>query len=78
MLILESAFGLGYMLPSQTMLLPKPARDHAFGHPGAGGSLGLGDPEHRLAFAYLPDLRRDGLDGDRRAHDLVAAAYAAL
>ena len=26
------------------------------GHPGASGSLGFADPEHRLAFGYTPNL----------------------
>ncbi|MFF0546379.1 serine hydrolase domain-containing protein [Nocardia thailandica] len=76
-LLLTSTFGLGYMLPSPTMPLPAAARA-AFGHPGAGGSLGLADAEHSLAFAYVTNLRRDARDGDRRAYDLVEAVYAAL
>ncbi|MEV0031216.1 serine hydrolase domain-containing protein [Nocardia sp. NPDC050793] len=77
-LSLESAFALGYMRPSMNFLLPKSARTTAFGHPGAGGSVGLGDLEHDLALAFIPNLRRDGLAGDRRAYDLIAAVYAAL
>ncbi|MEV0340543.1 serine hydrolase domain-containing protein [Nocardia sp. NPDC050713] len=77
-LALDSAFGLGYMRPSLNFQLPKSARATAFGHPGMGGSVGLGDLEHDLALAFIPNLRRDGLAGDRRAYDLVAAAYAAL
>lgn len=77
-LLLESAFGLGYMLPCENFILPEPARASAFGHPGAGGAIGLGDHTHRVAIAFVPNLRRDWLSGDRRAHNLVAAAYAAL
>ncbi|MFF0487884.1 serine hydrolase domain-containing protein [Nocardia sp. NPDC004068] len=77
-LLLESAFALGYMLPCENLILPAPARSTAFGHPGAGGSIGLGDRENRVALAFTPNLRRDWLAGDRRAHDLVAATYAAL
>ncbi|MGN2640764.1 serine hydrolase domain-containing protein [Nocardia takedensis] len=77
-LLLESAYGLGYMLPSPNFRLPAAARHTAFGHPGAGGSIGVGDLEHDLAFAFVPNLLRDGLAGDRRAHDLLAAVYAAL
>jgi CubicO group peptidase (beta-lactamase class C family) len=77
-LLLESAFGLGYMLPSENFILPAPARPTAFGHPGAGGAIGLGDAEHRVAIAFVPNLRRDWLAGDRRAYDLVAAVYDAL
>ncbi|MET8798372.1 serine hydrolase domain-containing protein [Nocardia sp. NPDC004568] len=77
-LMLESAFGLGYMLPAATLALPEPARSGAFGHPGTGGSLGLADPGHRIAFGFVPNLRRDAFDGDTRAHDLVAAVYDSL
>lgn len=75
---LESAFGLGYMLPSQNFVVPEPAQRTAFGHPGAGGSVGLADLDHKVAFAFVPNLRRDWLAGDRRAHRLIAAVYDAL
>jgi CubicO group peptidase (beta-lactamase class C family) len=77
-LLLESAFGLGYMLPSQNFILPEPARSTAFGHPGAGGSVGLGDIDNQVAIAFVANLRRDWLAGDRRAYDLVATTYSAL
>ncbi len=77
-LLLESAFGLGFMLPSENFALPDVARCTAFGHPGAGGAVGLGDLENQVAFAFTPNLRRDRLAGDRRAHDLIAQIYAAL
>jgi CubicO group peptidase (beta-lactamase class C family) len=77
-LILESAFGLGYMLPSQNFVVPESASPSVFGHPGAGGSVGLGDLEHRVALAYIPNMRRDWLAGDRRAYNLIDAVYEAL
>ncbi|MGW5383513.1 serine hydrolase domain-containing protein [Nocardia sp. NPDC003963] len=77
-LLLDSAFGLGYMLPAPAMPLPEPARAGAFGHPGAGGSVGFADRVHRIAFGFVPNLRRDAFDGDTRAHDLVAAVYESL
>jgi CubicO group peptidase (beta-lactamase class C family) len=77
-LILESAFGLGYMLPSQNFVVPESASRSVFGHPGAGGSVGLGDLEHRVALAYIPNMRRDWLAGDRRAYNLIDAVYEAL
>lgn len=77
-LCLESAFGLGYMLPSQNFVVPEPAQRTVFGHPGAGGSVGLADLEHKVAFAFVPNLRRDWLAGDRRAYRLIAAVYDAL
>ena len=76
-LVLDSAFGLGFMRPSASMWLPPVAREHGFGHPGASGALGFGDLEAGVAFAYVPNLTRPAL-GDRRAYRLVEAVYAAL
>jgi hypothetical protein len=75
---LESAFGLGYMLPSQNFVVPEPAQRTAFGHPGAGGSVGLADLEHKDAFAFKPNMSRDWLACDRRDYRLIAAVYDAL
>jgi CubicO group peptidase (beta-lactamase class C family) len=76
-LVLDSAFGLGFMRPSSSMLLPPAARRTAFGHPGASGALGLGDLERRVAIGYVPNLMRPAVS-DRRAHKIVNAVYAAL
>jgi hypothetical protein len=40
--------------------------------------VGLADLEHKVAFAFVPNLRRDWLAGDRRAYRLIAAVYDAL
>ncbi|MER7547087.1 serine hydrolase domain-containing protein [Spirillospora sp. NPDC127506] len=77
-MLVDSAFGLGFMRPAQTFFVPAAGRETAFGHTGAGGSIGLGDPDAGLAFAYLPNLMGDQLSGDLRAYRLVEAAYAAL
>nr|WP_308208080.1 serine hydrolase domain-containing protein [Actinomadura madurae] len=77
-LLVDSSFGLGFMRPSQTFYTPKAGRESAFGHTGAGGSIGLGDPEAGLALAYLPNLMGDQASGDLRAFRLAQAAYASL
>ena len=77
-LLTDSAYGLGFMLPAQSFDLPAVARAAAFGQPGAGGAVGFGDPDRGLAFAFVPNLRRDYFAGDRRAHRLIEAAYAAV
>ncbi|MDL4818940.1 serine hydrolase domain-containing protein [Actinomadura opuntiae] len=77
-LIVDSSFGLGFMRPSQTFFVPKAARESAFGHTGAGGSIGLGDPDAGLALAYLPNRMGEQLSGDLRAFRLAEAAYASL
>ncbi|WP_018655192.1 serine hydrolase domain-containing protein [Actinomadura flavalba] len=77
-LLAHSAFGLGYMLPAEVFHMPEAARATAFGHAGAGGSLGLGDPAAGLALAYLPNLMGEQLTGDLRSYRLTEAAYASL
>ncbi len=77
-LVVNSAFGLGFMRPSLTFLIPPAGRDSAFGHTGAGGSIGLGDVEHGIGLAYVMNRISDRISGDVRAHRLVAAVYQAL
>lgn len=72
---LPTAFGLGFMLPPSVSL---GARASAFGHPGAGGSLGLADPEAGFAFGYVMNRMDLGLTGDPRSQELVAAVYKSL
>ncbi|NVI90083.1 serine hydrolase domain-containing protein [Actinomadura sp. BRA 177] len=77
-LLVDSSFGLGFMRPSQTFFVPAAGRESAFGHTGAGGSIGLGDPDAGLALAYLPNMMGDQVSGDLRAYRLAQAAYASL
>ena len=69
-LYLPTRFGLGFMLPPA--LCPS-AGGSAFGHPGAGGSLALGDPERGVGFAYVMNRMSLATAGDPRADGLVAA-----
>ncbi len=74
-LMIETCFGLGFMLgPSFGGANP----EHAVGHAGAGGSLAFADPDRNLAFGYvMNDLRFDP-KGDPRSESLVQAVYASL
>jgi CubicO group peptidase (beta-lactamase class C family) len=74
-LMIESCFGLGFMLgPSFGAANPP----HAVGHAGAGGSLAFADPDRGLAFGYvMNDLRFDPA-GDPRSEELVRAVYRCL
>jgi CubicO group peptidase (beta-lactamase class C family) len=74
-LIFPTRFGTGFMLPPMLSLAAGP---RAFGHPGAGGSLALADPDRGLGFAYVMNQMRLGVTGDPRAQALLAAAYASL
>ena len=49
----------------------------AFGHPGAGGSVGLADPETRVGFGYVMNQFGSRF-ADTRATRLVDAVYASL
>ncbi len=76
-LLLDSAFGLGYMLPSMVFPVPT-AGVAAFGHTGAGGSVGMADPAHGVTLAYVTNRLGSGVSADRRSTDLLAALYASL
>lgn len=47
----------------------------AFGHSGAGGSVGFADPEHRLAGGYVMSKMGLGVSADPRASALIRASY---
>jgi CubicO group peptidase (beta-lactamase class C family) len=66
-------FGLGFSLGPG---LPPACGPDAFGHPGAGGSLGFADPEARVGFGYVMNQMQLGVDS--RSEMLVRAVYSAL
>lgn len=68
---LDLRFGLGYQLASASMPGLSPA---SFGHTGAGGRLGIADPEHDIAFGYVCTSKREvEPDGDPRWRTLLDA-----
>jgi CubicO group peptidase (beta-lactamase class C family) len=69
-------FGLGYQLASPSMPGFGPT---TFGHTGAGGRLGIADPEHGIGFGYVCSLMRDiGPNGDPRWQRLIDAVRTCL
>ena len=73
---LATRFGLGWMLTADFMPLgPNP---RAFGHPGAGGSLGYADLDAGIGFGYTMNQMQNNLSGDPRVNGLIDALYAAL
>lgn len=52
--------------------------DRAFGHVGAGGSIGFADPECGLAFSYTMNQMGQSLLMNERGQSLIDAAYKAL
>jgi CubicO group peptidase (beta-lactamase class C family) len=74
-ILMPTRFASGFALPP---MLSLDAPDTAFGHPGAGGSLGFADPASGLAFGYVMNQMQLGLAGDPRSERLLSAAYACV
>jgi CubicO group peptidase (beta-lactamase class C family) len=75
-LLIPTRFSSGFMLSQQNEEMGPNAS--AFGHPGAGGSLGFADPEAKLGFGYAMNRMGGGILLDPRAKSLIAAAYESL
>ena len=50
----------------------------AFGHVGAGGSVGFADPEAGMSFGYAMNRMGKGILMNERGQSLVDAAYRSL
>ena len=68
----EAKFSLGFMKPCAAWPFHEPA---AYGHPGAGGSIGFADPAARIGFAYVTNRMGTSLAGDPREIALRDALY---
>lgn len=71
-------YGLGFMLQSQVMPLSPVPGSGAFGHPGAGGSLGMADPTARVGFGYVMNKIKPGLMGGKTGYAAIDAFYSKL
>ena len=72
-------FSCGFMLSQanrQDCRYGRGAR--AFGHPGAGGSLGFADPDYQLGFGYVTQNMGQRILIDERAVKLIDAVYQVL
>ena len=74
-LVLPTRFGYGFMLHCDELVL---SQDGAFGHYGAGGSLGFADPAAGVAFGYVMNQMGGGIASDPRAVALINAVKASL
>ena len=52
--------------------------EDAFGHPGAGGSIGFADPRERMSAGYTMNKMGLGLALNPRGQSLVDAVYISL
>lgn len=74
-LVLPTRFGYGFMLHCDELVL---TQDGAFGHYGAGGSLGFADPAASMSFGYVMNQMAGGIASDPRAVALLQAAQACV
>ena len=59
----QARFSLGFMKPSESFRF---GNARAFGHPGAGGSMGYADPEVGIGYGYVTNRMGMHLQGDPR------------
>jgi len=75
---IETSFSAGFMMnpagdtTNRALLGPSP---RAFGHPGAGGSLGFADPDSGIGFGYVMNQMEPGVLPGERAQALLRALY---
>jgi CubicO group peptidase (beta-lactamase class C family) len=72
------AFSHGFMLSDSRPECRFGRGARAFGHPGAGGSLGFADPDYNISFAYTPCRLGQSVLLDRRAIALIDRLYELL
>ena len=83
-LLIGTRFGLGFMKSMDNRHLGAPEMDsvilgeRAFGHVGAGGSIGFADPECELSFGYTMNRMGAGILLNPRGQALVDEAYRML
>lgn len=76
----ETAFSCGFMMDpvnadgEKTRALYGPCRE-AFGHPGAGGSIGLADPSTGVSFAYTMNQMELGVLPGEKPQNLLKALF---
>ena len=74
-LMVPTRFGSGFFLPSMFSPLLGP---EAFGHAGAGGSLGMADVGRGIGFGYVMNQMQQNLSADPRTATLIAAVNACV
>ena len=68
----KTSFSAGFMTNDFRVYGPSPS---AFGHPGAGGSIGFADPELGIGFAFIPSTMHPGALPGPRTRKLIGALY---
>ena len=69
-LMIETKFGMGFMCHDEILPLTGPK---AYGHAGAGGSIGFADPDLGIGYGYVMNQMTGSLVGDPRTEGLTSA-----
>lgn len=83
-LLVPTRFASGFMKSMDNRSYPQGDQmsaiigEKAFGHVGAGGSIGFADPECGMAFSYTMNKMGHGLLVNERGQSLIDAAYKAI
>ena len=73
---MHTRFGLGFMLGTKDVSMgPNP---QAFGHGGAGGSLGFADPDNNISLGFVMNQMHQGITAWKTATDVAASVYKSL
>jgi CubicO group peptidase (beta-lactamase class C family) len=72
---LQTKFGVGFGMPSESM--PLGVNDRTLFWAGWGGSMAVADVENELTVAYVMNRMRDGTVGGLRSARVIFAAYEA-
>ena len=81
---MPTRFGLGFMRSMDNRRVAATVNsslligESAFGHVGAGGSVGFADPDCQMSFGYTMNRMGTGLLMNERGQSLIDAAYTAL
>ena len=73
---IQTRFGLGFMLSCEIFRTGTAAR--AFGHSGAGGSVGIADPDAGIGFGYAMNQNKSEAGDESRYYKLLNTVYASL
>lgn len=73
---MRTRFGLGFMLGTENVSMgPNP---NAFGHGGAGGSLGFSDPDNNISLGFVMNQMHQGVTAWKTATDVAESVYKTL
>ena len=83
-LLIPTRFSLGFMKSMDNRREAAVTKDSAilgssaFGHAGAGGSMGFADPATGMSFGYTMNRMGPGILMNERGQSLIDAAYQSL